>query len=139
MKNRHKYRAWDKVNKRMLTYVEIYCYKDGSVGVYAGENNNQPLGRTDDFELIEFTGLVDRNGKEIYEGDVINARYAPSYIINTYEIKYGINGAAFSCYRKHPNPNVQFSILPLCPSNSMEDVEIIGNIFEHPHLLTPTP
>jgi len=84
--------------------------------------------------LGQFTGLHDKNGVEIFEGDILQARYAPSYTLNTFEVKWYEGAASFVCYRKHENPQVQFEQLPLNPSNSMEDLEVIGNIHQTPEL-----
>jgi len=53
-----KFRAWHKENKMM--WIEIDLFK--------GNMGDQKI---EDFELMQFTGLKDKNGKEIYEGDVV--------------------------------------------------------------------
>lgn len=80
-----------------------------------------------------FTGEKDDDGEEIYDGDILQARYAPNYELNVFAVKS--SGASFVCYRTHNNPYVQFEQLPLCPSNSMEDLKVIGNIYQNPELL----
>ena len=60
-----KFRAWNQTTKKFNYYVEIYCYKDGSVGFSAGEENNFPIGNSENFILNQYTGLRDKNGKEI--------------------------------------------------------------------------
>jgi len=83
--------------------------------------------------FMQFTNIIDEGGKYIYEGDIIQARYGPDYELNVFEIiSYD---ASFVCFRKHKDPKVQFEQLPLSPSNSMEDVKVIGNIYENPELL----
>lgn len=67
--NRFKFRVWDNINKRYekdLTLIDKdgdLCHQDG--GKYC--NGEHP----EDFTIEQCTGLTDRNGKLIYEGDVV--------------------------------------------------------------------
>lgn len=72
----------------------------------------------------QFTGLFDKNGKEIYEGDVVSAWSTGVKTIG--EVKQRNDGMWF-IYPPlwHFNPN----------SKGRDDVEIIGNIYENPELL----
>ena len=83
-----------------------------------------------DIELREFTGLKDRKGREIYEGDIIGVKPEP-YIV-TYR-----NGAfrlstPMNNYIKTTHDYVLGDVL-----NAIENkkLEVIGNIYENPELL----
>ena len=115
-----KFRAWKDSEKKMIGWEELID-QDG----YA-----QYL--PDIFEaiylkdLMQFTGLLDKNGKEIYEGDVVNIYYWLNGEIertrkDVVEFNYGKFDFKNPIYRE----TLQGS-----------DREIIGNIHENPDLLT---
>lgn len=70
---------------------------------------------------MQFTGLHDKNGKEIYEGDIVKRDLDGD--VGMVEIDSGVFTMSGDCQ------------LPLF----QETVEIIGNIYENPELLTPNP
>lgn len=69
-----KFRVWDKVNKKFIVPAGLVISPDGSVSnVRYGEGfiSELPYLTSDEFIIEQFTGLKDRNGKEIYEGDIL--------------------------------------------------------------------
>lgn len=77
----------------------------------------------------QFTGLTDKNGKKIFEGDIVKSfEYDDTYIIRYFDDE---NYPAFDCV-----PDV-----PLCECNGLaflvntEGCEVIGNIHDNPELL----
>lgn len=92
----YKFRAWDGKNLH-------YYSSDIIFEIYNDE------------DIQQFTGLKDRNGKEIYEGDFVESDV------------YRVNGV------------VEYSGISIRPflyyMNPEEDFEVLGNIYENPELL----
>ena len=101
-----KFRFYDKTDKRMNYFGGIWNMPDPSY----------------DFDDIQqFTGLLDKNGKEIYEGDITQDVDTGK----TFEIMY--QGHMFMRYER--KPMYMFYTL------DGDCLEVIGNIYENPELI----
>jgi len=127
-----KFRAWDKERIRMLTgnnglYMYLCC---GVIGWNFGYDYNDigSYDKQDRFILMQFTGLLDKNGKEIYEGDIIDLfQFYRPHNFKRYQSIIFINGA-FIAEKSSFGWEGENLIDPTACS-------VIGNIYENPELL----
>lgn len=117
--------------KEIGSIYDVYeLYSDGGVMVVGYDF---PLG-ADDINLMQYTGLKDKNGKEIYEGDICKCNY-----FNSSKVKQHIEVVEF----KAGQFDLTWTINKLFKSfrsrshfNGHPDAfEVIGNIYENPELL----
>lgn len=123
-----KYRAWDKEGvKGLREVVEIdFDKKIARVLEDRGRAGRVmiwlPFSR---IELVQFTGLLDAKGQEIYEGDICASKLNQHFPTVNAEVKWIENVAAFQL--AHPNAK---SI------SNTKAVEVVGNIYENNELLS---
>jgi hypothetical protein len=103
MKREIKFRTWDKKTKKMWNLGGLPEIEDSRCKYW------------DDFEIMQYTGLKDKNGKEIYEGDILD--FENSYIT---EISWKDNGFRLNDNSIH---------------SDLSHGVIIGNIYENPDLI----
>lgn len=124
-----KFRAWDKTRRR-FRFGDLDNLKLGLSGGMFWEFGNQPLEIVQkkeqaNYVLMQFTGLKDKNGKEIYEGDIIQKVNEPK---TKREIFFESGGF---CTR-----DVCIHVICMGEQTLSEDV-VIGNLYENPELLDP--
>ena len=139
MNNREiKFRIWDNHTKHFATCVyetNKDCYlcigRSGYVTAFNcyGDEIDFPDGR---FVVQQYTGLKDKNGKEIYEGDICNA----GMVIG--DVNYSIGGFYLASnplmeyFKGYPD---NMNVLSPDWDYSWIDVEVIGNVMQNPELI----
>jgi uncharacterized phage protein (TIGR01671 family) len=134
-----KFRIWDKIAHRMIYPGEIlenekgeefiiFIYQDGSLyecfPCEFCKSIEEWYKNTQRYELMQFTGLYDVNGKEIYEGDIVKVKEFNDEIMLVY-FEDGYFGFG--------NYEVRYGRYSFDPINNL--IEVVGNIFENPELL----
>ena len=129
-----KFRAWDKEYEKMTYFDdEDYEYKPPLVfrldQVFKKDSNYDDYEDfeyndiTDSVELMQYTGLHDKNGKEIYEGDIVK-----SFFVDTDE-------AGNEIYKYYIIEVKYDEVLCSYKIDKFMNLEVIGNIYDNPELL----
>lgn len=123
------FRAWDKQDKRMLAISSFQQIP----------NNWRTV-----WELMQYTGLKDRNGKKIFEGDIVicgdgGENFSQTYdeekdeFIDTHKAQVIGPTETYPAFEIDPNPCDDCN--GLSQALATGTIEVIGNIYEHPDLL----
>lgn len=154
MSNREiKFRAWDSINSKWLLgydYPNLGGFSMmGEVMAFGEWQHVLASFKIEDWDkiiLMQFTGLKDKNGKEIYEGDVIRITAGhPTWTKSNFKVVFFEGAFSLCCMdgmsgRDKPCSFINYS--DLCVENGYNEdlssyVEVIGNIYENPELLQP--
>ncbi len=134
-----KYRAWD--GKRMIYFSELTIgLKKGKrivPYVYFKKDNFAGELSLASHKIMQYTGLKDKNVKEIYEGDVFKYYAHKGLTISdiTGEIFYNNDDACFAYYPKGYDVSINLSEFDELQNDFLNHIEVIGNIYESPELL----
>ena len=150
-----KFRAWNKELNIMRNNSTIDCYNselnrsfkenlmltmDGEIRVCQWYGDRVSMREDNNYKLMQFTGLQDKNGVDIYECDVLQ-------IISKYGVRPWSSQPGKKHYYKEPkiqNKLVRFDTEKACfevdgtsfAYAKATNYEVIGNIYQNPELLT---
>jgi uncharacterized phage protein (TIGR01671 family) len=132
-----KFRAWDEESQKIYYVVTLdteSVYGKCEVPilrVITGKmlDEYQPEYKTVyDYTLMQYTGLKDKNGVEIYEGDIVENTTQTVYLGDKYEVVWNKNYAGYQLMSNGFTSNI-----PLI--QNFMSYKVIGNIFENPELI----
>ncbi|MCP4393113.1 MAG: hypothetical protein GY804_02435 [Alphaproteobacteria bacterium] len=130
-----KFRAWDKIDKIMTEPRSLKQLLIQARDMQWEWEEGREI-------IMQYTGLKDKNGVEIFEGDIVEA--------HRFYTDFGENLGAFeaeeilNCVVKYLDDNMAFGLFPIKADDmcyieplscSDEGIEVIGNIHENPELL----
>lgn len=125
-----RFRAWDKEFKEMVQ-VDALVF-DGQVIKATYKNGNVVKEDLKNYVLMQSTGLKDKNGKEIFEGDILTTGERTGVVKNHRTLGFYVNDARgdnwwFGC-------DVDLADFEDFTRDVAEKIEILGNIHENPEL-----
>lgn len=137
-----KFRAWDK-GTDLMNEVTVIDFESEEVYYHHWKYGHSEAINLKDIKLLQSTGLKDKHGVEIFEGDIVNVHeFINVGGIEGYEegeremigiVKYGciFNSPIPEWYLENSDDYIPFSYIDLHD----ESFEVLGNKYQHPHLL----
>lgn len=136
-----KFKAWDKKKKKMCdilnfdffcnsgctdtspSWVKVERHLNDEDGNYC--RTEEWEGSGDDFEIMQYIGLKDKNGKEIYEGDIMYVAGVGNCVVKFNYGAFGLTREDIHNVWEYFNEDFEGDI----------DMKVLGNIYENPKLL----
>ena len=114
-----KFRVWDKEKKEMIPYTRVT-----SIQFWTDRVNIFARGCLffKDIELMQYTGFKDKNGKEIYEGDIVELHDEDDF----FKVEYQAENARFILATNTIVTDFEYY--------SHGEIEVVGNLCENPEL-----
>lgn len=149
-----KFRVWDTENKEMLRVQELDfedTFYGGRLSIRTEQYND--YFDIEDMILMQYTGLHDKNGKEIYEGDIVkrslyDAKEHRIFFEDFYQIVFEKGAFQYKGIKEYyidktgkkygEMDKIYWQYLGSNFGVDIENIEVIGNIYENKELLNET-
>lgn len=138
-----KFRAWDNLEKDYLNEEDIAIDNLGNIFIFERyDNNDSDLWYTrllPDLEnkrhvVEQYTGLKDKNGTEIYEGDIVEVKHSDWTEPTIHVVKW-CGDEKYPAFNLKPELDETANNLALAAQSDFFSIKIVGNIHENPELL----
>lgn len=138
-----KFRAFDKLTNKMVVtgfhiFGEVTMFGVLSTHIFENLGNKEygsalemELARQDDIVIMQYTGLKDKNGKEIYEGDIIRSDTSGHY----WKVCFGYSFNFTGWYGQSVGNGEKTPINTDFQSDINSAIALVGNIHENPEIL----
>ena len=114
-----KFRAWDKRGKQMILTISQLHLESGMIVGHCGKDETWVLNDKNQYTIMQYTGLLDKNGKEVYEEDFLKLSHEYDQTEDDFHLHDFVDD---TCYLR---------------MFDKESIEIIGNVYEHKELISP--
>ena len=124
-----KYKAWDKAKKvwKIVTGLHFFGGEKLTTISYDSEEGEIMDVPVEEFEIVEYTGLKDKDGKDIYTGDVLKMdSWTPEHI----QVKFIEGAFCLANAGGHYIGEIHYTNHANIPQST-----VVGNVFENPNLL----
>lgn len=137
------FRVWDSRKKSYFNKKDIAIDNLGNIFVFEACDENDAdlwhvriLSDPDNERYIieENTGLTDKNGTEIYEGDIVEVKHS-DWIEPTIHVVKWCGDEKYPAFNLKPELDETVNNLALATQSDFFSVKVVGNIHENPELL----
>lgn len=133
-----KFRAWDKEKNQMFDtqdgHVDFGVLSNGDIVRGGGMSGDYNIDDGGGLIIMQYTGLIDKNGTEVFEGDILSDGAVVEWFDNLAWDSGGSLHPGYYC-RKWSHSDEGDSTVELSYCNGWDECEVIGNIYENKDLI----